>query len=169
MNAKDLRKWIIIPTCKILGLYDDSSAQKTFESESQVRLLLGTIAQESNMGEYLRQKGFTGYQGGAFGIYQIESATHVLVLNWTRKNKEDLYDEIIALRSENNPNGIDDELIFNLRYATAIARCLYLSIAEPLPTADDIEGLAHYYKSYYNRSGKATEQQFIDNFNKYGC
>jgi hypothetical protein len=169
MNAHELRRWIIIPTLKIMGLYVDSTTKEAFESESQVRLLLGTVAQESSMGEHLRQLGFEHYNGGAFGIYQIETATHNLVLEWLQNNKENIYEEVCAMRSDISTKSLSEHLIFNLYYATAIARSLYLSINEPLPTADDVDGLASYYKRFYNRNGKATEQQFIDNFHKYGC
>jgi hypothetical protein len=169
MQPSQFRTWIIIPTLKIMGLYDNSTSHKAFESEAQVRLLLGTAAQESGMGTYLRQQGFASYNGGAFGIYQIEGKTHQLTLDWLQKYKERIYDQVVKMRSNAAIDSIDEELIFNLYYATAIARSLYLSIAEPLPTADDVEGLAAYYKKYYNRNGSATERQFIDNFHKYGC
>ena len=59
-------------------------------------------------------------------------------------------------------------LCTDLAYATAMARIHYLRVQEPLPTANDISALAAYYKKYYNTpNGAATEQQFIDNFNRY--
>jgi hypothetical protein len=169
MNSKELRKWIIIPTLKILELYNDETKENSYESECQVRLLLGTAAQESNMGQYFRQQGFCGSENGAFGIYQIEKQSHELALTWLQINNAKMLSKVLSLRSKLlNINPLD-HLIFNLYYATAVARIIYLSIKEPLPHHEDIKAIAEYYKKYYNRNGKATAEQFIDNFIKHRC
>lgn len=163
MNSRELKNWIILPALKNIGLDCDSN------KESAIRLLLGTAAIESDMGSYIRQIGFTGYTGGAFGIYGCEMATHDLVMGWLQVEKPNLLHKIIKLRSKSVSIAVEEELMFNLYYSTAIARCLYLSIKEPLPDADDIEGLASYHKKYYNRGGKATVEKFIEKFKKYDC
>ena len=57
---------------------------------------------------------------------------------------------------------------WNLHYATAMARCSYLRHSESLPEADDIEGLAKYYKKYYNTpKGAATVEQAISNYERF--
>jgi len=170
MRANELRQWIIIPTLRLLGLYDDSTTKIAFANEAQVRLLSGTAAQESGIGERLRQQGYKDYEGGAFGIYQIEQTTHNQALNWLKLNKPQLLTKVLSLRSQSLGISPEEELIYNLYYATAIARCLYLSVNEPLPIAYDIEALAQYYKKYYNtENGAATAAQFVDNFHKYRC
>jgi hypothetical protein len=59
-------------------------------------------------------------------------------------------------------------MIFNLKYATAMARIHYLRISEPLPQFNDIEGMWNYYKQYYNTpKGAATRDQFMGNYAKY--
>jgi len=45
---------------------------------------------------------------------------------------------------------LEEQLIHNLAYATAIARVIYLRKPEALPAAFDIEGLAKYWKDHYN-------------------
>jgi len=157
MDAKQLRDLIIIPTLKFLELY----------SESAVNLLLGTIAQESEMGEYIRQLGFDCRSGGAFGICQCEMKTHEDVLAWLKSNKSSIYNKVLLLMTQTPWLTNSQQLEGNLFYAVAIARCLYLSIAEPLPAADDINAMAVYWKKYYNRGGKGTIEQFEENYEKH--
>jgi len=58
--------------------------------------------------------------------------------------------------------------LYNARYATAACRLQYYRQPASLPPADDLEGLAAYYKKYWNSSaGKATAQDFIDVMEKY--
>lgn len=158
INTKHMRDLIIIPTLYYLDLY----------SESAVNLLLGTCAQESGMGTYLKQNG-----GVALGIYQVEPATHRDIMKrYLFENVEgrrELQIRTSALISQMNQYGnIDSELIFNLRYATAIARIKYLMASDPLPDADDLFGLANYYKIHFNSAqGKATTDEFIENYKRY--
>jgi hypothetical protein len=134
-------------------------------SESAENLLLGTAAQESLMGTYLVQLG----GGPALGIYQMEPAT-----------EKDCWDNFILHRNElrlimndistNTTNGelFESELTWNLVYATAMARIKYYRDPEPLPAADDIPGLAAYWKRVFNTNlGKGTEAEFIDNYHTY--
>jgi hypothetical protein len=96
-------------------------------------------------------------------------ATHDLVIAWLKCERPDLLSKVINLRIKKLSFPVEEELMGNLYYATAIARCLYLSIKEPLPASNDINGMANYYKKYYNRGGAATIDQFSYAFIKYGC
>lgn len=168
MKASHLKQYIIEPTLKYLGLLNDSG----------VNLLLGIAAQESHMGEYLHQ-----LEGGpALGIYQNEPRTvkdiwknvlhggypvysfkYNLAINI---EKLMIYQTLDTLEE---PTGIfKNQLEGNLYYATAITRVNFLRFKEPLPKADDIEGLAAYWKKYHNtESGKGHIVDFIRNYNKY--
>lgn len=155
INTLQMRDLVIVPTTKYLNLCSDKSTN----------LLLGTCAQESGMGEYLKQ-----IKGPALSPFQIEPDTHNLVLNWLAKveNQEKYPGLVDKVHNLINPGQkITDQLITNLAYGCAIARVLYLSIAEPLPEADDVEGMAQYWKKYYNRGGKGKVQEFIDNWGRY--
>ena len=142
-----LRDLVIIPTLKSLDMY----------SPAAVNLLMGTAMQESNC-EYLKQLG----GGPALGIYQMEPATH-----------EDLWDNYITLhrniwdRIPDEPYyKIDTEMIWNIKYATLMARIHYWRVAEALPDKDDVEGLANYWKKYWNTlSGKGKPSQFYLHYN----
>ncbi len=118
-------------------------------SESAVNLLLGTAAQESKFGSYLRQ--LNG--GPALGFFQMEKPT----FDWLKK----VYDKKFYL-------GDYEDLEWNIKQAILLCRLRYHIVPEALPKADDIEGLAAYWKKYYNTfagAGKTTE--FIDNYKKF--
>jgi len=49
-----------------------------------------------------------------------------------------------------------------------MCRVHYLRRAEPLPKADDVHGMAAYWKRYYNTvHGKGTQQEFVENYERY--
>ena len=55
------------------------------------------------------------------------------------------------------------QLVWNLGYATAMARLVYRRRPEPLPAAEDIPGLAAYWKAHFNTAaGRGTAAKFID-------
>ncbi len=130
-------------------------------SASAEELLLGTAVQESGL-KYLRQ--FDA--GPARGVYQIEPATH-----------DDITDRYLARRSgilkrlntllAPAPSRID-QLVTNLAYATAIARLRYWMDPALLPAADDIDGLAAYWKRVYNTPrGKGRVAEFAATYRRY--
>ena len=58
-----------------------------------------------------------------------------------------------------------DEMVWNLKLAAAMCRIHYRRVAAPLPAADDIEGLAAYWKTYYTTAaGAGTVDEFIRHF-----
>ena len=58
--------------------------------------------------------------------------------------------------------------MWNLGYATAMCRVHYRRVLEPLPGADDIPGLAEYWKQHYNTPlGRGTVGEFADKFERY--
>lgn len=130
INHKHLREYIIRPVLQSLGVH----------SQAAEELLILTAAQESRMGYYLHQEG----GGPALGIYQMEPATH-----------DDIHDNFLAFKPAMQKavmvHGSDAEhMIGNLWYATAMARMHYLRVPKALPAADDVTGLAMYWKQWYN-------------------
>lgn len=157
MDSKQLKEYIIIPVLNSLEGYNACS-------DSAVNLLLGTAAVETDMGKYLHQ-----IDGPALGIYSMEPATandiyaHYLHYRPELMKMIDRYR--IPLTDMNNLEG-------NLYYATAMARVHYLRIAEALPKADDIKGLASYWKRYYNTAKGAHSfedacDKFVTKYNQY--
>ena len=124
-------------------------------------LLLGTAAQESGFGTYLRQMG-----GPALGVFQMEPATEKDIwINYLR-HREDLCSKIIVTTGVASPDEM--QLAGNLLYQIAMCRIHYRRVREPLPEAGDIPGLARYWKQHYNTpTGRGTEAEFIANYRRY--
>ncbi|WP_347971999.1 hypothetical protein, partial [Vibrio vulnificus] len=123
------------------------------------------IYQESLEGHFLRQVG----GGPALGIIQMEPATYDDIWNNYLAYKRSLANKLIELASMSS---LDDDmrpnatqLITNLAFSVGMCRVHYLRKKPPLPSAGDIEGLAHYWKDHYNTSlGAGTVEEFIDKF-----
>lgn len=150
INCHQLKVYVVEPTLKAIGLY----------SESAVALILGTCAQESNMGRYLHQIG----GGSALGIYQMESPTYNDIwLNTVETNKA-LKAKILLYTGYNGkPPPI--RLISDMALATIMTRLHYKRVPSPLPEAKDVDGLAYYWKNHYNTHlGKGTVDEFKHNF-----
>lgn len=150
IDPKQLRKEVIRPTLKRIELW--SPAAET--------LLLGTALAESVIRnrQYLRQLG----GGPARSIYQVEPVTAKDLRSrfLQRRSQADLRKRILAL--EIPDLSIEEQLTVNLAYATAIARLRYWSRPEPLPKANDLVGIARYWKRHYNTHlGAGTVQGFL--------
>lgn len=150
IDPKQLRSLVVVPVLESLGLH----------SEAAVDLLMGTCAQESQCGRYLKQLG----NGPAMGIYQMEPATHRDLWENFLHHRPQLADKIAALAGRKGPR--PEEMIGNLNYATAMCRVHYFRRPEALPKT--LEGQAGYWKKFWNTSlGKGTIQQYLDNWGKY--
>lgn len=171
-NAKQIEHNVIIPVLKyldpVIGFTQDA-----------VTLLLGTAAQESHMGTYIKQLG----SGPACGIFQMEPATHNDIWENFLRHKPLAAEAIMQLNMpvEISPSNVIDfdkpeefdypdahEMIGNMYYATAMCRVHYWRVKEALPHASDLIGQARYWKKYYNTiHGAGTEQEYVDNFTKF--
>lgn len=155
INANDLLECVIQPTLKMLAEYNSK-----VESESAEHILLGTAAVESKMGYHLKQVG-----GPACGIYQIEPDTHDSIINNFVNYRPELVRVLDKMRA---PFGTVYNLSCNLIYATAICRLKYWTSPGEMPHADDIDGMAAYWKTHYNTwRGQGTIQKFIDAYGNY--
>lgn len=125
------------------------------DSSAAVNLLLGTAAQESALGTYLRQ-----INGPAIGIFQMERST----FEWLQVKYTDL-----KTPSGGQLRWAEFEMLeYDLWLAILFARLRYRVVPAPLPAAEDIRRLAGYWKQHYNTSaGKGTVEQFVENYNKY--
>ena len=131
-------------------------------SKSAVNLLLGTCAQESLGGTYLKQLG----SGPALGIFQMEPETHDDICINFIIHRNMMRSEI--LRVSHMKGLTADCLEYNICYAICMARIHYFRVPHPLPEYDNIEGLAAYWKKYYNTNlGSGTEEEFIKNYHEY--
>ena len=154
INAKQLRELIIRTTLHDMAMW----------SESAENMVIGTAAQESHLGEHIKQIG----GGPALGLYQCEPATHADVYSYLRNNEFRLFGK--TLPNDLRPVGPvnHERLIYDLRYATMICRLHYYRVKEALPSADDMDGISNYWKKYYNtRLGKGKPAEFVRNYERY--
>ena len=149
LDVVQFRDLVVAPTLHMIDLY----------SPAAVNLVLGTAIQESRL-TYLKQLG----GGPALGLYQMEPATHEDI--WTNylAYRPEIASRIRSLTAYPQMSG---ELVGNLWYATGMCRVHYRRVPVALPDADDIEGLAEYWKEHYNTfEGAGTVEEFIENWNE---
>lgn len=134
-------------------------------------LLIGIAAQETHLGALgRRQMG----GGPGLGLWQMEGGsladgrrqdggTHRLVWRWLRKERSSIALAIYDIAGSHDPQ--PELMVTNDQYACAMARALCLSIPGPLP--ETLEARAVWYKTYWNRGGKGSAEQFLANWHKY--
>ena len=150
---------VIKPALEKLGLWSIAAEE----------LVLGTAIVESAL-IYLRQHG----GGPALGIFQMEPATlHDCYDNYLdyRADLKAKVDGFLAAQPA-NPDGTPDkdaQLATNLAFATALCRIRYYRAPAAMPSdPNDVNGLAAYWKQYYNTpQGAGTVEQFVADYNRY--
>lgn len=143
MKVEQLKEYVIEPVLKKLNLF----------SEEAVSLLIGTAMIESLGGDYVHQ-----VKGPACGIYQIEPRTANDILDNYLPRKPVL--EMLVHRLYISDLTLEQNLVLNLAFSTAMCRIYYLRIKAAIPKT--IEGRAEYWKKYYNTSlGKGSAAAYL--------
>lgn len=149
MDLEQLRELVIRPTLKHIELW----------SPAAENLVLGTALVESKA-EYLAQ-----IRGPALGLWQMEPATHDDIWDNYLRYKRDL---AILVEELTTPAAITHgaaELVGNLYYGAAMCRVLYRRVTAPLPNERDADGLARYWKQFYNTErGAGTVDKALPRF-----
>ncbi|HMX99609.1 MAG TPA: hypothetical protein PKL69_09125 [Agitococcus sp.] len=152
IDNKQLRELIIKPSLDLLQMYSAEAEE----------LLVFTCACESLGGTYLKQ-----IKGPALGIYQMEPATYTDIWQNYIKN-HGMVVNLLTLNFACHNMPLPERMIYDLRFATAMARLHYRRRKEPLPKATDIDGIWEYYKKFYNTHlGKAEKESSIKHYQKY--
>lgn len=126
-------------TLQEIGMYSVPATQ----------LLMGTAAQESGLGTYLRQ-----ITGPALGAFQIEPFT----FDWLCLKYSSRYPELAKRYSE--------ELEWDLRLGIIMCRMKYYSCPGIIP--GNLVSQAHYWKKHYNTYlGSGKVEEYIANYKKY--
>ncbi len=154
MNTGHFRELIVRPTLSSLGLHSAEAEE----------LLVATALHESAGLRWLAQRG----GGPAKGVFQIEPATHDDIWESFLRFRPRLAANVAALAAPRPSR--HDQLATNLAYGCAMARVHYLRVPEPLPAADDLHGLAAYWKAHYNTArGAGTVAAFIRDYRRYAA
>jgi len=131
-------------------------------SQDAVELLMGTAAQETKLGAYIYQLG----GGPGMGFFQMEPSTEKSLWENIIRRHPEIAEKLNTVCGVYGPG--TDALETNISYMIAMARIRYLPAKPALPKHTDIQGLAEYYKTYYNtRKGKATPEMFVANYERY--
>lgn len=116
-------------------------------------LVLGTIAHESKMGEYIKQ-----IKGPALGICQMEPPTYNDIVE---RMSSFHYGKVMQLSGLTSLKCAAAHLEWNLKLAIAMCRMHYYLVPKRLP--DTPIGYAKFWKKYYNTElGAGTGEQFLD-------
>lgn len=150
LNVEQARTYIIRPALEHIGFW--SAAAET--------LVLATGLAESGL-RYVDQVDKAGHPGPAFGLFQIERATHDDIWRRWLAMRPAIADRVRELIAP-EPQDLCRQMWGNHLYAAAMCRIFYLRVPERLPLADEPAGMARYWKRYYNTSlGKGTIEGFL--------
>ncbi|SHF96863.1 hypothetical protein SAMN04487965_3026 [Microbulbifer donghaiensis] len=142
----ELRLLVIRPTLKHLRAW----------SQGMENLLLGTAAQESQLGFHLKQ----GRRHG-LGIYQIQPHTHQDIWDEYLIDYPALASKVRGLASQrdflDHPHS---ELTTNLRYATAIAWLIYRSARVYKVEETDVATMARLWHQHFHHGPSASARDF---------
>ncbi len=148
--STELRLLVVRPTLRYLRAW----------SEGRENLLLGTAAQESQLGFHLKQ----GRRHG-LGIFQIQPHTHRQIWDIYLINQPALASKIRGLASQrdflHHPH---TELTTNLRYATAIAWLIYRAAGVDKIATNDVSTLAQLWYQHFHRGPSAHVKDFKHNY-----
>lgn len=140
-------------------LIANTLTQANLYSTDATELLMGTAAQESHLGTYIRQLG----NGPARGIFQCEPATERDIWDNFLKYRASVKESIWMITEH---KGWGPWLQWDLAYQILIARCHYLRKTGSIPS--DLAGQAGYWKKHYNTYlGAGTVDEYIANYEKY--
>jgi hypothetical protein len=128
-------------------------------SQAAENLVLGTALVESKA-EYIHQ-----VRGPALGLWQMEPATHDDIHANFLVFRKDLRDKLAELATSAEITAGANEMVGNLYYACAMCRLLYRRVREDLPPEKDAEGMASFYKRWYNTpAGKSSVEKALPHF-----
>lgn len=152
IDKDQLRIEVIRPVLMTLNLYNENAEE----------LMMGTAAQESGLGTYIRQ-----IEGPARGIFQCELKTYDSIWNKYIGNNRAMQLKVLPLIGITTKPPFH-RLMTDMNLAAVICRLHYWDIKIPLPSKLDIHAMGKYWDDYYNRNPvKGTVDEFIKNYDRY--
>lgn len=152
----DFRAYVVAPALDLCVSLARVPAPRFAED-----LLVATAAQETAIGRWLHQAG----GGPALSVYQIEPASlHDLMRGFV--DPAPRFKQLLDTVRLGVP--LDEQVLWDLRCATVIARLFYYRVKEPLPAETTLDSLWHYYKTHWNtKQGAATRDSFVNALHAY--
>lgn len=152
LDCSQFRSLIIEPVLSKLQLY----------SKDAEELLVFTCAAESLGGTLLHQ-----IKGTALGIFQMEPNTYTDIwVNYIRGRNQ--LATLMAIHMGCNRIPEVDRMIYDLHFATAMARIFYLRTMDKLPDATNVDLIWDFYKKHYNTEpGKAKKEDTIKKYQAF--
>jgi len=145
MDIRQFRDFIVRPALQQINTWTLNSEQ----------LVVATAMAESGV-FFIQQIG----RGPARGFFQMEPVTHDDIWERYLSRQPALLNNLKALIMRDMD--LHDQLRGNHFYAAAMCRIFYLRFKEPLPEAGDWQGMAAYWKKYYNTHlGAGTTEGFL--------
>ena len=150
INIEQLRRYVIIPALDRLEIH----------SLAREQLVLFTGVIESNLTHLDQINSGEERPGPAYGIFQMEKATHDDIITNFVSHKPSLKQRLDTLKLDGMAGHL--QMHGNLYYAAAMCGIHYLRAKAPLPDQGDLESMAKYWKRYYNTIlGSGIEAEFI--------
>jgi hypothetical protein len=152
LDCSQFRTLIIEPVLSKLQIYSSKAEE----------LLVFTCAAESLGGTLLHQ-----IKGPALGIFQMEPNTYTDIwVNYIHGRNQ--LATLMALHLGCNKIPPIERMIYDLQFATAMARIHYLRFTGKLPEVKDVDGIWDYYKKNYNtEKGKAKKEEAIKKYQDF--
>jgi hypothetical protein len=149
-DPDQLRLLIIRPTLLALGLHSPDAEE----------LMMGTCAQESRGGTYLKQ-----VNGIAYGAWQMEPATHDDI--WKRfLPNQHIKCSLMVNHCQIRTKPDSSIMVYHLTYACAMARLHYFRKPGVIPKT--LAEQAEYWKVNYNSlKGKGTPEEYITSYEAF--
>lgn len=145
MDIRQFRDFIVRPALQQINAWTLNAEQ----------LVMATAIAESGV-FFIQQIG----RGPARGFFQMEPVTHDDIWERYLSRRPSLLNDLKALIMRDMD--LHDQLRGNLFYAAAMCRIFYLRFKDPLPEEGDWQGMAAYWKKYYNTHlGAGTTEGFL--------
>lgn len=155
MSQTQLIEYVIAPTLRYL-------TPEIPYSLGALRLVVGTGKIESGDWTFVDQ--LSRGPGPGYGLFQTEALTLQDRITWLAHPSRASLQAKVAAISGAWPLG-PLALEGNLWLATAFCRIHYRALPDPIPAADDAQGLARLYKVKYNTAaGATTWEKALDTF-----
>ena len=147
-EAQHVYDLIVKPVLPLIGM-DSPSA----------RMLIVCTGQVETGFDYLRQVLTGGNYGEGYGWWSQQQNSFTQNQRYLTRDSK-LKDRILSACYLQSMPTID-AILWNIRFAMCMARVHYWQYDEPLPDADDLEGLGKYWLKYYNSGGKGRLERFM--------